>query len=158
MNDWEILAENEYGDMPGLGEIAEKAIFAGLTAESVRCDGEISLLFVGDEEMRRINKEFREIDNTTDCLSFPQYEPNALDILTAHDSFAALGDIVINVDKAKAQAAEYGHSIEREIAFLAVHSLLHLLGYDHETDADEEIMTQRQEVILTSIGLGRSDA
>jgi len=155
MMNWEILLQNECDVDSELCAVAEKAILAGLTAENVRCYVEVSLLFVRDDEMQKLNMEHRGIDSTTDCLSFPQYSSDDLHILDTPGGFAALGDIVINVDKAKAQAAEYGHSIEREIAFLAVHSLLHLLGYDHEETADEMAMIAHQKEILDMAGIRR---
>ena len=150
---WEILSQNEYDAESELCVIAEKAIFAGLAAENVRCGGEISLLFIGDDEMQELNKEYRGIDNTTDCLSFPLYDSDDLYILDTDGGYVALGDIVINVDKAKVQAAEYGHSVEREIGFLVVHSLLHLLGYDHYGDIEEtKKMRDQEKKILEELG------
>jgi len=155
MLNWEILSQNHNDVSQELCDVVEKVIFAGLAAENVKSGGEISLLFVGNDEMQELNKQFRGIDNTTDCLSFPQLDTDELDILDTSSAFAALGDIVINSDKAVVQAAEYGHSAEREIGFLAVHSLLHLLGYDHEDDEDEKLMITRQNDILDSVGIRR---
>ncbi|MCL2519310.1 MAG: rRNA maturation RNase YbeY [Oscillospiraceae bacterium] len=102
-----------------------------------RC--EVSVILTDNKEIRKLNKEFRDIDKTTDVLSFPMEEN-------------VLGDIVISLDKTKKQADLYGHSFERELTFLCVHGLLHLLGYDHEISKDEEkIMFDKQKEIMKLI-------
>ena len=158
MHNWEVLFENNHEEAqthPVYEQTAKQAILAALEAEGMTkaCPGEISLLFVGHDEMQTLNKEYRGLDKPTDCLSFPQFTPEELAGQVI--GFAALGDIVINIDAARAQAMEYGHSIQREISFLAVHSLLHLLGYDHEDKQAENEMFARQEAILTKMGLKR---
>lgn len=119
----------------------------------------VSVILVENDEISRINREFRDKDSVTDVLSFPMLnvkngefleQPGDLDM---DDGKLFLGDIVISVPKAIEQAKEYGHSFERELAFLAVHGLLHLLGYDHIRDADEEIMIEKQKQILSRMGL-----
>lgn len=105
---------------------------------------EVSVTFTDDEHIRALNREYRDKDASTDVLSFPM------------DSHGTLGDVVISTDHALAQAREYGHAIERELAFLTVHSMLHLLGYDHESgEEDEKRMFSAQEEILTNMGLKR---
>lgn len=114
-----------------------------------------------DEEIHRINKEQRDIDKPTDVLSFPMlfFDENGDIIDSDYDmdgDFVILGDIVISAERAMEQAEEYGHSFKREMAFLTVHSMLHLLGYDHVTsEEDEKVMFQRQEEILSKIGITR---
>jgi probable rRNA maturation factor len=112
--------------------------------------GEFSIMFVDKGKIQEINRDYRSIDRATDVISFALndndgelIEPNAY----------YLGDIVICIDIAKSQAEEYGHSIEREMCFLAVHGLLHLLGYDHQTQVDEDEMFSLQETILANKGL-----
>ena len=105
--------------------------------EPARC--EISVSFVGPDEIQALNSEYRGIDRVTDVLSFPQ--------------FAALADEV--PDKAEAQAEEFGHSFERELVYLFVHSVLHLLGYDHEEENDKKIMRQREEEIMAYMEIPR---
>jgi probable rRNA maturation factor len=134
--------------------------------------GEVALTFVDDEEIRRLNQEYRGIDRATDVLSFPLFEKGVeepvinyeeLEELDAEngttEQFAEeelLGDIVISVERAIAQSAEYGHSVTREIGFLFVHGFLHLIGYDHELGEEEEkLMFARQEAILLQAGLTR---
>lgn len=105
----------------------------------------MEVIFVTPEEIRRINKEFRQIDKATDVLSFP----NEDEIETS------IGDIFINLDQAFKQASEYGHTIFREVAFLAVHGYLHLIGYDHETKEEETEMFRIQEEILNKAKIER---
>ncbi|MCL6457754.1 MAG: rRNA maturation RNase YbeY [Gorillibacterium sp.] len=134
--------------------------------------GEVALTFVDDEEIRRLNNEFRSIDRATDVLSFPLFEEGSeeptinyedLEELNAENGQTEqfneeelLGDIVISIPRALAQSEEYGHSAEREIGFLFVHGFLHLIGYDHEAgEEDEKLMFARQEEILARAGLTR---
>ena len=128
--------------------LAREAILATLEHETVKENCEVSVTFTDNEGIRAINREYRELDKPTDVLSFPLFE-------TAADGTKMLGDIVLSLEKCREQAAEFGHSFERECAFLTVHSTLHLLGYDHETsEADEQDMRQRQSAIVTGMGLG----
>ncbi|MGL4790649.1 MAG: rRNA maturation RNase YbeY [Anaerotignaceae bacterium] len=117
---------------------------------------EVSLSFVDSEEIRLINKQFRAIDKETDVLSFPllTFAENEIPDKNEIDEIM-LGDIIISVSKAKQQAEEYGHSIEREVAFLTAHSMLHLLGYDHMEEEEEKIMNTKQEEILQQLGIER---
>jgi probable rRNA maturation factor len=137
--------------------LIKKAITEALLEEKFEYPAEISVSFVNNAKIHELNREYREKDRPTDVLSFPMWEKEELDDGTALDGHAVtLGDIIISAEKAKAQAQEYGHSIEREIAFLSVHSTLHLLGYDHEvSEEDEAYMNQKQEEALIKIGLPR---
>ena len=114
----------------------------------------VELSIVSEEEIKRLNSEFRSIDKVTDVLSFPlvEYEES---VAPAYDEDRAmLGDIVISLERAAEQAEEFGHSFEREVAFLTAHSMLHLLGYDHELGEDEDAdMRRRQREIMTILGL-----
>jgi probable rRNA maturation factor len=116
---------------------------ARTAAKCEKRSGSVSLLFTNDEAIHTLNREFRQVDKPTDVLSFPSDEPGFL------------GDIAISVPCAIRQAAEYGHSIEREIAFLTVHAMLHLLGYDHIEPIGEEAMRSRQREILAIAGVER---
>lgn len=137
--------------------LIKKAITEALLEEKFEYPTEISVSFVNNAKIHELNREYREKDRPTDVLSFPMWEKEELDDGTALDGHAVtLGDIIISAEKAQAQAQEYGHSIEREIAFLSVHSTLHLLGYDHEvSEEDEKYMNQKQEEALIKIGLPR---
>ncbi|MDO4281135.1 MAG: rRNA maturation RNase YbeY [Peptococcaceae bacterium] len=114
----------------------------------------IGLTFTGDEEIQRINAEYRGIDRATDVLSFPMYERDD-EIELFEDELAPFGDIVLSVPHAEAQAAAYGHSVEREVCYLVVHGLLHLAGYDHMTDDDKREMRAEEEAILGACGVTR---
>lgn len=122
---------------------------------------EISVMFTDDEEIKVLNKLHRNIDRSTDVLSFPmfEYDENG-DIIEEYADFnksgeLLLGDIVISLEHAKVQAEEYGHSFLRELGFLTVHSMLHLFGYDHMTDEEEEEMFSYQNEILSEMRLER---
>lgn len=123
----------------------------GLEQESIPARAEISLLFVDDEEIRKLNKNYRSVNQATDVLSFPLLD--SLDELTGEEIL--LGDIVISLETAVRQKEEYGHSLEREIAYLMTHGLLHLLGYDHLNDTDKSLMREKEEMILQKINLVR---
>ena len=118
---------------------------------------EVSISFVNNQEMRKLNKEYRNIDKETDVLSFPlvefiEEELNAEDENAEYiEEEIALGDIVISMEKAAEQSEEYGHSFKRELAFLLVHVMLHLLGYDHDEEASEGEIFDKQEEILKNM-------
>ena len=133
--------------------LIRRAIAATLEYEGVDEDCEVSITFCDNEKIRELNKKFRNIDRATDVLSFPLFDDEGLGGFVPNID-CILGDIVISLQKARAQAEEFGHSYERETAFLAVHSVLHLLGYDHETgEADELDMRKRQSDVMEKIGL-----
>ena len=122
-------------------EIVKKAVRTSLEYEEFEQRCEISISIVTNEEIQKLNKEFRNIDKATDVLSFPQltFEEEEIADVNENDEII-LGDIIISIEKAKEQAEEYGHSLEREVAFLTVHSMLHLMGYDHmEQEEEKEI-------------------
>ncbi|WP_018923721.1 rRNA maturation RNase YbeY [Salsuginibacillus kocurii] len=123
--------------------------------EKVPSGSELSVTFVSDESIQELNWTYREKDAPTDVLSFALNEGEEEALNVDQDIPDLLGDIVISVPRAKQQAEEYGHSFERELGFLAVHGFLHLLGYDHETEAEEKEMFARQKDILEAYNLGR---
>jgi probable rRNA maturation factor len=129
--------------------------------ETLRFEGfqevtaEVDLSLTDNVGIQAINKEHREKDQVTDVLSFPQYE-NLKDLEELEEEYLYLGDIVISAEKAVEQAALYAHSFEREMCFLVVHSMLHLLGYDHLTPSDEAYMKELQETILDNLGITRA--
>ncbi len=120
----------------------------------VKCDPIVSVSLVDNRYIHRINKKYRGIDRPTDVISFAFLDDgHQYDIILFKEGMVALGDIYISVEKAIEQANEYGHSIKRELSFLFVHGLLHLLGYDHMTKEDEEVMFTLQEAILKEKGI-----
>ena len=126
-------------------------------------DVEISLSFVSLDEIHELNKAYRGVDRPTDVLSFPMFESveeleAACSSLEEEGQAVPLGDVVICMDKIIEQAEEFGHTRERETVYLFTHSVLHLLGYDHETEEDKKEMRTREEEIMDAIGLGRQTA
>jgi probable rRNA maturation factor len=140
-----------------------------LKEEKVNIDYEISVIFIDNEQIKEINRDFRNIDRETDVLSFPMLEFPSLNVYKDvyknyefDDSFLdegrlVLGDIAISLEKACEQSVEYGHSFLREVAYLAIHSVLHLLGYDHMNDEEKPIMRKREEEILNKFNIKRED-
>ena len=128
-----------YGDAAGKG--------AKAALEYENRDGEVCIELTNDELIHELNRDFRHVDRPTDVLSFPTDEGD--DIIAEPDEH--LGDIMISVETAERQAREIGHSTAREIMFLAIHGTLHIIGYDHMTPEDEEIMTKKQREILNFI-------
>jgi probable rRNA maturation factor len=150
-----------------LVKLVEEVIDFALKSEGIKLDYEVSIIFVDNQKIREINKEFRNIDKETDVLSFPMLdyvEGKVYKDLYLHtkleDSFfddgkLVLGDIAISLEKSMEQCKEFGHSFERETAYLTVHSILHLLGYDHMLEDEKEIMRKREEEILNNFNLER---
>ncbi|ARI77026.1 rRNA maturation RNase YbeY [Halobacillus mangrovi] len=131
-------------------------LFAG-DKEGVQKTAEVSISFVDNKEIQEINRNYRQKDQPTDVISFAMQEEGEGEMkILSEDMPLMLGDIIISIDKAKEQAEDYGHSLERELGFLALHGFLHLLGYDHLNDEDEKEMFNRQEEILHEFGLQRS--
>ena len=133
--------------------LIRRAVVAALDFEGYENDCEISLTLTDNDGIHALNKQYRGIDAPTDVLSFPQIEyENTEEPPT--DNEVMLGDVVISLEKAEAQADEFGHSFEREVAFLTVHSMLHLLGYDHiNSEEEEKEMREKQSAIMKELGL-----
>ncbi len=149
-------AQNVMKIPTGVRMLIRRSCNAVLTNEGFEGDAEISVTIVDDERIRELNRQYRNIDKSTDVLSFPLGENGVYDI--NYDTGAKmLGDIVISIEHAFEQAEKYGHSLQREIGFLTVHSLLHLLGYDHENGGLEAVrMREKEEESLTQMGLKRN--
>ncbi len=146
--------------------VAGEVIDEILSEENCPYEAEANLLLMGPEEVHEINKSERGVDRTTDVLSFPmvayetpsdfaEAEAKEADSFDPETGNLMLGDILINVQKVKEQAEEYGHTKKREFAFLIAHSTLHLLGYDHMVEDEEKIMFARQEAVLAALGITR---
>jgi len=125
-------------------DLLEKVIETSLKLENMSLDYEISVSFVTNDEIRELNSQFRNIDKETDVLSFPFEDEFETGI-------RILGDIVLSVEKAMDQAEEFGHTVERELAYLTAHSTLHLMGYDHMNDDDKSIMRQKEKAIMKAL-------
>ena len=149
----DVLFENNTNEEINY-KLIEKVISEALRYEGVNDNTEVSVTIVDNEESRKINNKFRNIDRATDVLSFPLIDFDN-ESLPDDGSKIYLGDIIISIERAKEQAKEYGHSIDREIGFLTAHSMLHLLGYDHMVPEEEKEMFAKQEEILNNLGLRR---
>lgn len=137
-------------------QLVEDLVNKTIQMEQLSGEIEVSITFVDENRIHELNREYRGKDYPTDVLSFALNDEGEEEIeLVAEDMPNALGDIIISVDHIHAQAKEYGHSFERELGFLTVHGLLHLLGYDHLNEAEEKKMFSRQEDILSAYGLTR---
>ena len=150
-----VYLENSQTAIPvtyKLRMLLRRAILETLAYEGVEMDApEVSMTFTDNEGIRELNRMHRGIDRATDVLSFPMFDFED----ESEELEGALGDIVISLERAQEQAETFGHSFEREVAFLCVHSMLHLLGYDHELGEEEDIdMRRRQSEIMTRLGLG----
>lgn len=162
-NRQDIIEVNE-----NLEKDIESIIEYTLKEEKVNIKYEISIIFVDNDEIREINKEMRNIDKATDVLSFPMLDYTKGNVFkdeyTTTDKFSpsdfnegslVLGDMAISLEKALEQSEEYGHSFQREVCYLVVHSILHLLGYDHMEDEEKNIMRKREEEILGNFSINR---
>ena len=141
----------------GIRLLIRRCCTAVLNCEGFVHDAEVSVSFVNNERIRELNNQFRNLDKSTDVLSFPLGENGTYDLNNETGAYE-LGDIVISLETAVKQAQIYGHSLEREIGFLTVHSMLHLLGYDHETSKlEERKMREKQELILERLGISKNE-
>ncbi len=139
----------------GIRLLIRRCCHAVLVSEDFHGSVEVSVSFVNNEQIRQLNQEFRQKDAPTDVLSFPLGENGNYD-KNPETGALQLGDIVISIEKAVEQAKIYGHSLQREIGFLTVHSMLHLLGYDHEAGGLEQVrMREKEESVLAKLGLRR---
>ena len=133
--------------------LVRKACIATLIEEKFNFNAEVEVTFVNDKQIKEYNKQYRNIEKSTDVLSFPLGENGIYDI-NPQTQNKMLGDIVISIEHAISQGNLYGHGLRREVAYLTVHSMLHLLGYDHIDDGIEKAkMREKEEVILTKLGL-----
>ncbi len=146
-------------------ELIEKVVIEALDYEECPYEAEVNVVLTDDEAIHEVNLEFRQIDRPTDVLSFPMVEYSEAgyfdDLEEQDDLFhpetgeLMLGDIMISVDKVKEQAANYGHSLKRELGFLVAHSMLHLMGYDHMEEEEREEMERKQREILDHLQITR---
>ena len=154
-------------DVPGAASDANCALIrrtirTALSAEGVTLPCEVDVLLTDDDGIHQINRDMRQVDRPTDVLSFPEFELTPGELPGAEDAdpgtgYVPLGDMVISLERVKAQAKEYGHANRRELAYLAVHSVLHLLGYDHLDEGPMKAqMRSREEAIMSVLGLERT--
>ena len=147
----EIYYDDRQDDIKITEEIKnliEKSIAAVLKVENLDQNVEVSVSFVGDDEIRDLNRDYRGVDKSTDVLSFPMDDEFIIDN-------RILGDVIINTRRVMEQAEELGHSNERELSYLTVHSILHLLGYDHMEDEDKKEMREREKLAMKELSIYR---
>ena len=155
-------------DIPGAASegncaLIRKVIRTALAAEGVDFPCEVDVLLTNDENIHQVNLDMRGVDRPTDVLSFPMFdlspgEKPGEEHEDPDTGLVPLGDMCISLERARAQAEEYGHSVQRELSYLAVHSVLHLLGYDHMDEGPQKAqMRAREEAILAELGIGRGE-
>ena len=153
----EVLIGNQQEKVPveeSLKTLVREAVSRVLAVEGAPEEAEVGVSFVDDTEIHQLNRQYRGVDRPTDVLSFALNEGDG----SADDpGNFALGDIVISLESAKAQAEEYGHRFEREVAYLAVHGALHIMGRDHDTPERQAAMREKEEGVLNSLGLWREN-
>lgn len=159
-----VFIENEQMqvEFPDIyAELLKKTVMTCLGEENINIGCEINILLTDDASIRDINRQFREIDNPTDVLSFPMADVKNGKITNEggdcdiDEGLLVLGDIVISMETAEKQSEQYGHSFERELAFLTAHGMFHLLGYDHMETQEEQAMMAKQETAMNKLGLKR---
>lgn len=151
MNEIEVFVQVEE-EIPEL-ETVKKVLLGAIEKEKLK-NVSFNLIIVDNEYIHELNKTYRNIDRETDVITFALEDE---DSIVLPDDMRILGDIYISIDKAKEQSKEYGHSLLRELSFLAVHGFYHLLGYDHQTKEEEKIMFQKQEEVLEAYEIRREN-
>ena len=154
-----VTGEKKGINNPKLAAMLRRTVKAALCAEGVACDCEINILLTDDEGIREVNRDMRDIDRATDVLSFPMFQLTAgyppedwSEYRDPATGLVPLGDMCISLERAKAQAEEFGHSLRREVGYLTIHSMLHLLGYDHLDEGKmKRHMRRREEAIAASV-------
>ncbi|WFA09552.1 rRNA maturation RNase YbeY [Tissierella sp. Yu-01] len=136
--------QDKYKITEEMEELVEKVIREALNVEGKSKDYEVSVSFVDNNEIKTLNRDYRGVDNETDVLSFPIEDE--FDFSTP-----ILGDIIISLEKADEQAKEYGHTLEREVAYLTAHSMFHLMGYDHMNDEEKNIMRNKEKQVMRNL-------
>lgn len=140
-------------DITGLDSLIEKVIHAGLQVCQISEESEISITYVDNQSIQELNCQYRQMNVATDVLSFPQDQEDLFHSIPGMPRL--LGDIVISLEKAVQQSEEFNHSFQREVGFLVAHGLLHLLGFDHQTDSEKQTMRLKERQIMEKVGLLR---
>ncbi len=136
--------QSKYEITKDLEDLLEKVILESLSVEGIEGNFEVSISFVENAEIRELNRQYRNVDSETDVLSFPMEDEFDL-------GSPILGDIIISIEKADEQSIEFGHSIEREIAYLTCHSMFHLMGYDHMMEEDKIVMRNKEKQVMKNL-------
>ena len=149
---------NAISELPNEEKLIKEVVSRVLEEEKVLPEVDVYITLTNNEEIHKINKEYRDVDRPTDVLSFPMYERDEIAGLkndTDDEIEKILGDIIVSIEKVREQAEEYGHSFERELAYLVTHGMLHLLGYDHMIEEEKEQMRKKEEEILGKLKITR---
>ena len=149
---------NAISELPNEEKLIKEVVSRVLEEEKVLPEVDVYITLTNNEEIHKINKEYRDVDRPTDVLSFPMYERDEIAGLkndTDDEIEKILGDIIVSIEKVREQAEEYGHSFERERAYLVTHGMLHLLGYDHMIEEEKAVMRKREEEILETLNITR---
>lgn len=149
---------NAISELPNEEKLIKEVVSRVLEEEKVLPEVDVYITLTNNEEIHKINKEYRDVDRPTDVLSFPMYERDEIAGLkndTDDEIEKILGDIIVSIEKVREQAEEYGHSFERELAYLVTHGMLHLLGYDHMIEEEKTVMRKREEEILETLNITR---
>ena len=149
---------NAISELPNEEKLIKEVVIRVLEEEKVLPEVDVYITLTNNEEIHKINKEYRDVDRPTDVLSFPMYERDEIAGLkndTDDEIEKILGDIIVSIEKVREQAEEYGHSFERELAYLVTHGMLHLLGYDHMIEEEKAVMRKREEEILETLNITR---
>ena len=139
-------------------ELIEKVIGQAFFEEKIETINlYINIILTNPENIRNINKQYRNIDKETDVLSFPMFEKEEIEEMkkNGNDINEPLGDIIISIERVKQQAEEYGHSFERELSYMLIHGFYHLMGYDHMNDEDKKQMREKEEIVLNNLNINR---
>lgn len=146
-------------NVEAMDELVRSVVETSLKHEAPEGHYEVSVVYTDNEEIRLLNNRYRNIDSSTDVLSFPMLDfkiPGQIcEEINAFDDTIALGDVVLSLEQAALQAEEYGHGLTREVAYLTVHSILHLLGYDHMEEDERKVMREKEEEILSEMSIFR---
>ena len=149
---------NAISELQNEEKLIKEVVSRVLEEEKVLPEVDVYITLTNNEEIHKINKEYRDVDRPTDVLSFPMYERDEIAGLkndTDDEIEKILGDIIVSIEKVREQAEEYGHSFERELAYLVTHGMLHLLGYDHMIEEEKAVMRKREEEILETLNITR---
>ena len=149
---------NAISELPNEEKLIKEVVIRVLEEEKVLPEVDVYITLTNNDENHKINKEYRDVDRPTDVLSFPMYERDEIAGLkndTDDEIEKILGDIIVSIEKVREQAEEYGHSFERELAYLVTHGMLHLLGYDHMIEEEKAVMRKREEEILETLNITR---
>ena len=153
---WELDGNEDSKENKGYIELSKTVIEKCFEIENIQNKNlYINVIFTIPQKIREINKQYRNIDKETDVLSFPMYEKEEIYLKKDETEPDTLGDIIISIEQVKKQSEEYGHSFERELAYMLVHGFYHLMGYDHLEEEEKRVMREKEEFVLDKLNISR---